>query len=153
MADDAGASMAVRSGVDAGSSRVVSRRPRTRRRGVLAQRWRRRDRRRGRRCFVIVASEVAGSRHLSREVKHFGDAVEEWGSGLAVAAHDELVALLRAEGHATPWLRVYADNPRGRAFYDKLGWTDTGERSRGPDAAARRADDLRAASRKRRNRS
>lgn len=103
-------------------------------RDVLAQRWR--DEIDGDEvdCFVIVDEGVVRgfAATAGDELKHFGVAVEEWGSGLAVAAHDELVARLRAAGHASLWLRVYADNPRGRAFYEKLGWRDTGERSRGP---------------------
>jgi len=39
---------------------------------------------------------------------------------------------MRAAGVERPWLCVYAANPRGRAFWEKLGWTDTGARSRGP---------------------
>lgn len=103
-------------------------------RDALAQRWRDEIDDPEIDCFVILRDgAVAGfAATCDAEVKHFGVAVEEWGSGLAVAAHDELVARLRAAGHATPWLRVYADNPRGRAFYEKLGWRDTGERSRGP---------------------
>jgi len=46
--------------------------------------------------------------------------------------HDELLDRMRAAGVARPWLRVYAANPRGRAFWEKLGWVDTGGRSRGP---------------------
>jgi GNAT superfamily N-acetyltransferase len=57
---------------------------------------------------------------------------EEWGSGLARTAHDELLEVMRGAGVTRPFLRVYAANPRGRAFWEKLGWTDTGERSRGP---------------------
>ena len=65
-------------------------------------------------------------------VKHFGVALEEWGSGLASAAHDELLARMAASGVTRPWLRCYAANPRGRAFWEKHGWVETGERSRGP---------------------
>ncbi|MCK9823558.1 GNAT family N-acetyltransferase [Nocardioides cavernae] len=103
-------------------------------REVLAQRWSEEIDDDEIDCFVILRDgAVAGFAATRRgEVKHFGVAVEEWGSGLAIAAHNELVARLRAAGHAPPWLCVYADNPRGRAFYEKLGWADTGERSRGP---------------------
>ncbi|WP_297623986.1 GNAT family N-acetyltransferase [Nocardioides sp.] len=65
------------------------------------------------------------------EVLHFGVALDAWGSGLAVAAHDALVARLRHAGVARPWLRVYAGNARGRAFWEKLGWACTGEHTRG----------------------
>lgn len=103
-------------------------------RDVLARRWREEIGDDEVDCFVILRDgAVAGFAATSGgEVRHFGVAVQEWGSGLAVVAHDELVARLRAAGHGMPWLRVYADNPRGRAFYGKLGWSDTGERSRGP---------------------
>lgn len=103
-------------------------------RAVLADRWCEEIAAPGIDCFVIMRGTtisgfvaVAGS-----EVKHFGVALEEWGSGLAQQAHDELVDRMRTAGVERPWLRVYAANPRGRAFYEKLGWTDTGERSRGP---------------------
>lgn len=103
-------------------------------RAVLADRWREEIAAPGIDCLVIMRGTtisgfvaVAGS-----EVKHFGVALEEWGSGLAQQAHDELVDRMRTAGVERPWLRVYAANPRGRAFYEKLGWTDTGERSRGP---------------------
>lgn len=103
-------------------------------RDVLAERWRQEIADPGIDCFVVLRDDrVAGFAALrGDEVMHFGVAVEEWGSGLAVAAHDELVARIRAAGHPTPWLRVYSANPRGRAFYEKLGWTDVGERTRGP---------------------
>ena len=103
-------------------------------RDVLAGRWRTEITDPAIDCFVVVRDvAVAGFAALREdEIMHFGVALEEWGSGLAIAAHDELVARLRAAGHATPWLRVYADNPRGRAFWEKLGWTDTGERTSGP---------------------
>ena len=103
-------------------------------RDVLADRWRAEIADADVECFVILRDdEVAGfaAVHVD-EVKHFGVAVEEWGSGLAVEAHDELVARLSGAGVRRVWLCVYAANPRGRAFWTKLGWTDTGERSSGP---------------------
>lgn len=103
-------------------------------REVLADRWREEIADAGIDCFVILRDdEVAGFAAVSgAEVKHFGVAVEEWGSGLARAAHDELVERMRRAGIERPWLSVYAANPRGRAFWEKLGWSATGERSRGP---------------------
>lgn len=84
-------------------------------------------------CFVILRGEtVAGFAAIrDAEVLHFGVALEEWGSGLAVAAHDELIERIRGTSTAQAWLRVYSANARGRAFWEKLGWTATGERSRG----------------------
>ena len=103
-------------------------------RDVLAQRWLEEIADPGIDCFVILREgEVAGfAAARGAEVMHFGVALEEWGSGLAVAAHDALVDRLRAAGHDRLWLRVYTANPRGRAFWEKLGWTDTGKRGRGP---------------------
>lgn len=103
-------------------------------REVLAGRWRTEIADPGIECFVVLREDAVAGFAAVRgdEIMHFGVALEEWGSGLAIAAHDELVARIRAAGHATPWLRVYADNPRGRAFYEKLGWTETGERTKGP---------------------
>jgi GNAT superfamily N-acetyltransferase len=84
-------------------------------------------------CFVIEHDgHVAGFAAVrGEEVLHFGVALEHWGSGLAAAAHDELVAVLRARGVTEPWLRVYAANARGRRFWEKLGWRPTGETTRG----------------------
>jgi RimJ/RimL family protein N-acetyltransferase len=102
-------------------------------RDVLADRWREEIADPGIDCFVILREdEVAGFAAVAgAEIKHFGVALEEWGSGLARVAHDELVARMRDAGVVRPWLCVYAANPRGRAFWEKLGWTDTGQRSRG----------------------
>lgn len=101
---------------------------------VLANRWRDEIADPGIECLVIMREdEIAGFAAVAgSEIKHFAVAVEEWGSGLARAAHDELVERMRSAGSERPWLRVYAANPRGRAFWEKLGWRDTGDRSRGP---------------------
>ena len=64
-----------------------------------------------------------------QELLHFGIAVELWGSGLAGAAHDAVLERMRTNDVRRAWLRVFAANGRGRAFYDKLGWRWTGERS------------------------
>jgi len=103
-------------------------------RQVLADRWRAEIEDPGIDCFVILRGDRVAGFAATRgdEVMHFGVALEEWGSGLAQTAHDELVDVLTEAGHERPWLRVYAGNPRGRAFWEKLGWADTGERSRGP---------------------
>lgn len=103
-------------------------------RDVLADRWRAEIADADIECFVILRDDaVAGFAALQAdEVKHFGVAVEEWGSGLATQAHDELVARMAGAGVRRARLCVYAANPRGRAFWAKLGWTDTGERSDGP---------------------
>ena len=84
-------------------------------------------------CFVVEeAGRVAGFAALhGREVLHFGAALDTWGSGLATAAHDELVERLGACGVVRPALCVYAGNARGRRFWEKHGWRPTGEVLRG----------------------
>lgn len=103
-------------------------------REVLADRWRQEIADPAVDCFVVLHGDVVAGFAARRgdEVMHFGIAVEEWGSGLAVAAHDALLQRMRTAGVERAWLRVYAANPRGRAFWGKLGWVETGEPSRGP---------------------
>jgi RimJ/RimL family protein N-acetyltransferase len=103
-------------------------------RDVLADRWRAEIADPDIECLVILRDgEIAGFAAVEADqVKHFGVAVDEWGSGLATAAHDELVGQMTDAGVRRAWLCVYAANPRGRAFWAKLGWTDSGERSAGP---------------------
>ena len=64
------------------------------------------------------------------EFMHFGVAIQLWGTGVAQQAHDAVLDRLRSSGLARAWLRVFADNERGRRFYERLGWTPTGERSK-----------------------
>lgn len=83
-------------------------------------------------CYVVlVAGQVAGFAAVrADELLHFGVGLEHWGSGLARAAHDTVLDLMRSRGESTAWLRVFAGNGRGRRFYEKLGWTRTGGASR-----------------------
>lgn len=60
------------------------------------------------------------------ELLHFGIEVGSWGTGLAGEFLAEVVVELR-DADADPWLRVFADNHRGRRFYEKHGWSATGE--------------------------
>jgi RimJ/RimL family protein N-acetyltransferase len=84
-------------------------------------------------CFVVQRDgEVVGFAAVQDdEVLHFGIALEQWGTGLAVAAHDELLQVLGRSGHDLVRLHVYADNDRGRRFWEKCGWRANGERCRG----------------------
>lgn len=61
------------------------------------------------------------------ELLHFGTAVATWGTGLAAAAHGQL--LDRFTGTRAT-LRVFEENRRARRFYEKLGWRCTGQTSR-----------------------
>jgi RimJ/RimL family protein N-acetyltransferase len=59
------------------------------------------------------------------ELLHFGTAIGTWGSGTAIELHDIVVGSLRAR-EGEPTLFVFAENRRGRRFYEKLGWQPTG---------------------------
>jgi RimJ/RimL family protein N-acetyltransferase len=63
---------------------------------------------------------------------HFGTAVETWGSGLATAAHGQLVERFAATGVSRARLRVFTENHRARRFYEKLGWRRSHRLSRSP---------------------
>jgi RimJ/RimL family protein N-acetyltransferase len=83
--------------------------------------------------YVIERSEgriegFAATR--TNELLHFGMAVETWGTGLAGAAHDELIEHLAAAGQPWAWLRVFDENQRARRFYEKMGWRPTERLSR-----------------------
>lgn len=61
------------------------------------------------------------------ELFHLGTARATWGSGLAARLHDEVVAAIAADGHATAWLRVFEENCRAIRFYERRGWVATDE--------------------------
>jgi RimJ/RimL family protein N-acetyltransferase len=59
-------------------------------------------------------------------LRHFGYLPAWWGSGRARSLHDHAVAALRRDDPTRPLLLwVLVDNHRARAFYARLGWTDT----------------------------
>ena len=63
------------------------------------------------------------------ELLHLGTALHTWGSGLAVELHDALLASF-PETVTHCRLRVFTENHRARRFYEKLGWSSTGEVTR-----------------------
>ena len=83
-------------------------------------------------CLAVLHRDVVvGFAALRQdELLHFGIAIDLWGTGTAQAAHDLLLDRMRCRGARSAWLRVFIENSRGRRFYEKLGWRDTGERSR-----------------------
>ena len=83
------------------------------------------------RCFVVETDRVVGFAAVrGEELLHFGIDLELWGTGTAQAAHAAVVDLMRDRGVRRARLWVYTDNPRGRRFYERLGWRPSGERSR-----------------------
>jgi RimJ/RimL family protein N-acetyltransferase len=66
------------------------------------------------------------------ELVHFGTALHTWGTGVAQELHDAVLDRMRASGVGKARLWVMAENHRGRRFYEKLGWTDSGARSHSP---------------------
>jgi RimJ/RimL family protein N-acetyltransferase len=83
-------------------------------------------------CLVLLHdNDIVGFAAVrADELKHFGVALEQWGTGIAREGHDAVLERMRARGVRRAWLRVFADNKRGRRFYEKLGWRHTGEHSR-----------------------
>ncbi|MEU8656987.1 GNAT family N-acetyltransferase [Actinoplanes philippinensis] len=72
---------------------------------------------------ILHDGQVAGYVALQDDqLLHFGTATSTWGTGLAAAAHAEIVGLLGGAGH----LWVLAGNHRARRFYEKMGWRATG---------------------------
>ncbi len=67
------------------------------------------------------------------ELLHFGTALRTWGTGAAQQLHaallDELSRTATA-GSDHLRLRVFEENTRAQRFYEKLGWTETTQRTR-----------------------
>ncbi len=101
-------------------------------RSDVARRWRDEVNTPGIDCYVVLAAgAVVGFAAVQKdEILHFGIAIEHWGTGVAQQAHDALLALMRSRGVTRAWLRVFTGNGRGRAFYERLGWRPTGQRTR-----------------------
>lgn len=67
------------------------------------------------------------------ELLHFGTALRTWGTGTAQDLHAALLVELVqtvAAGCSHLRLRVFEANNRARRFYERLGWTQTGQRTR-----------------------
>jgi GNAT superfamily N-acetyltransferase len=78
--------------------------------------------------FRIYESDgrIAGVAILTPPWLHALHVVPEyWGTGVAVALHDDCLEIIQAE-HKEAFCRLLADNARARAFADKHGWEYTG---------------------------
>jgi GNAT superfamily N-acetyltransferase len=64
---------------------------------------------------------------------------DAWGSGAAATLMQRSVEHLREMGYTTAVLWVLRDNPRARAFYEKVGWHVTGQLQmwEGPETGSR----------------
>lgn len=100
-------------------------------RAVIARRWEEEIAAPGIDCLVVsLGGAVVGFAAVREdEFLHFGIAIEHWGTGIAQLAHDAVLNRLRARGIHRVWLRVFTKNTRGRRFYEKLGWIQTGPSS------------------------
>jgi RimJ/RimL family protein N-acetyltransferase len=100
-------------------------------REVIAQRWVAEIATPGIECLVAICpGGIAGfAATRDDEFLHFGLAVEHWGTGLAQCAHDAVLDRMRTRGIERAWLRVFTGNRRGRRFYEKLGWVQSGDPS------------------------
>ncbi|MEV4278930.1 GNAT family N-acetyltransferase [Actinoplanes xinjiangensis] len=76
------------------------------------------------RVLVILShGQVAGYVAVKDDqLLHFGTATSTWGTGLAAAAHAEILELFSGQGR----LWVLTGNRRARRFYEKMGWRATG---------------------------
>jgi ribosomal protein S18 acetylase RimI-like enzyme len=77
------------------------------------------------RGFYRVNRQEGRARHVVTLQTLAIDPAEK-GTGFAVAMIEEALALLRADGVSRVELMVEADNPRGIAFYRKLGFEEEG---------------------------
>jgi RimJ/RimL family protein N-acetyltransferase len=100
-------------------------------RAVIARRWKEEIATPGIDCLVVsLGGDVVGFAAVREdEVLHFGIAIEHWGTGIAQLAHDAVLNRLRTRRVHRVWLRVFTKNTRGRRFYEKLGWIQTGSSS------------------------
>jgi RimJ/RimL family protein N-acetyltransferase len=67
------------------------------------------------------------------ELLHFGTALRTWGTGTAQELHAAVLVELAqtvAAGTSHFQLRVFEANSRARRFYERLGWNETGRRTR-----------------------
>ena len=68
--------------------------------------------------FIMIAGD---------EVEQVFVDPERHGTGVAAVLLDDAERQVAGAGYDEAWLAVVAGNARARAFYEKRGWSDTGE--------------------------
>jgi GNAT superfamily N-acetyltransferase len=92
--------------------------------------------------------DQSGTDQISTNVSSAGEVYgfylhpDAWGSGAAAALMERSVERLTARRHTMAVLWVLRDNPRARAFYEKVGWHASGRQMmwEGPQTASHPPD-------------
>ncbi|WP_246850984.1 GNAT family N-acetyltransferase [Nocardioides xinjiangensis] len=81
-------------------------------------------------CFVVEqdGAVVGFAAVRADELMHFGIALERWGTGAAQDAHDAVLDRMSGQGVTRVATSLHRQRTL-RRFYERLGWTPTGERS------------------------
>lgn len=77
---------------------------------------------------VEIGDAVGYAAFADGWLHHLAVLPDWWGTGRARTLHDAALAGLGAQGAATTYLWVLADNYRARAFYQRQRWVDTAVR-------------------------
>lgn len=76
---------------------------------------------------AVVNGEIVGfTVCCGDEVEQLYLAADARGSGIAGRMLADAACVVRAAGHAEPWLAVASGNTRARRFYERQGWSDAG---------------------------
>lgn len=82
---------------------------------------------RGCQAGVIVASGDPVDPDLGHITRFYVDP-KEWGQGVGRALYDKALSYLNQTGYTQASLWVLEHNERARSWYERLGWTCTGQR-------------------------
>lgn len=81
--------------------------------------------------FVIVLKDELYQMYVAQSAQ---------GSGVARTLMDDALARIGASHAQTAWLSCSIGNARAASFYEKTGWTNTGEETVGVDTSAGKFD-------------
>jgi GNAT superfamily N-acetyltransferase len=76
---------------------------------------------------VVVAGADPDHLEMGHITRFYVDP-PHWGQGIGTLLHEAAISHLRQSGFGQASLWVIEDNVRTRAWYERLGWTSTGER-------------------------